>query len=123
MAKATETRDRILRAAEDVVIRDGVGHLTLEAAATEAGVSKGGVLYHFPTRNALVSAMVERLTNSFDADLLRYGAGAKEPGSFARAYLEAEVHPTTEPGAAHDKRLGGALLAAAATDPELLAPL
>ena len=39
MARVTDTRDRIVRAAEDVVIRDGVAHLTLEAAAAEAGGS------------------------------------------------------------------------------------
>lgn len=123
MTRASETRDRILRAAEDVVIRDGVAHLTLEAAATEAGVSKGGVLYHFPSRKALVSAMVERFTESFDADLLRFGADDPAPGSFTRAYIEAEVHPSTEPGAIHDRRLGSALLAGMASDPELLTPL
>lgn len=123
MARASETRDRILRAAEDVVVRDGVSHLTLDAAAAEAGVSKGGVLYHFPSRKALVSAMVERFTESFDADLVRFGANDPAPGSFTRAYIEAEVQPTTEPGACHDRRLGSALLAGMASDPELLAPL
>jgi AcrR family transcriptional regulator len=123
MSKAADTRNRILRAAEGVVIRDGVAHLTLEAAAQEAGVSKGGVLYHFPTRRDLVSAMVTRFTERFDADLLRYGAADSAPGSFARAYIEAEVHPATEPGASHDRRLSGALLAGVASDPDLLAPL
>ena len=74
MPRVTDTRDRIVRAAEDVVIQEGVARLTLEAAAAEAGVSKGGVLYHFPTRAALVAAMVERFVVSFDADLERYGA-------------------------------------------------
>ena len=48
------TKERIIRAAEDLVIRDGVSKLTIEAAANEAGLSKGGVLYHFPSRDALV---------------------------------------------------------------------
>ena len=62
MTRAQDTRERILFGAEEVVLRDGVAHLTLEAAASEAGISKGGILYHFPTRAALVAAMVERLS-------------------------------------------------------------
>jgi AcrR family transcriptional regulator len=117
------TKDRIVRAAEDVVIRDGVARLTLEAAAAEAGMSKGGVLYHFPSRAALVTAMVERFVVRFDADLDRYGAYDGEPGDFLRAYVEATMAPTVEPGDQRDRRLGGALLAGVASDPDLLAPL
>jgi AcrR family transcriptional regulator len=123
MARVTDTRARIVRAAEDVVVRDGVSRLTLEAAAAEAGVSKGGVLYHFPTRAALVTAMVCRFVESFDADLEHLGAYSGETGAFARAYLEATLAPTVEPGDVHNRRLGGALLAGVAADPELLAPL
>jgi AcrR family transcriptional regulator len=128
------TRDRILRAAEDVVIRDGVSKLTLEAAALEAGVSKGGVLYHFPSRGALVSAMVDRFVVSFDDDLAAFGGLGGKPGDFTRAYLRATLEPSSSAGAGapeeemtelelRDRRLGGALLAGMASDPELLAPL
>ncbi len=120
--RVTDTRDRIVRAAEDVVIRDGVGRLTLEAAAAEANLSKGGVLYHFPSRAALVTAMVEQFVVSFDADLERFGAYSGEPGAFIRAYVEATVQPAA-PGDVRDRRLGSALLAGVASDPELLAPL
>jgi len=51
----------ILTAAERVVLRDGVTCLTLEAVACEANLSKGGVLYHFATKEALIQAMLERL--------------------------------------------------------------
>jgi AcrR family transcriptional regulator len=52
--RAPTTKERIVSAAEEVVLRHGVSRLTLEAAALEAGLSKGGVLSHFPTRDALV---------------------------------------------------------------------
>lgn len=123
MARVIDTKDRIVRAAEDVVIRDGVAHLTLEAAAAEAGLSKGGVLYHFPSRAALVAAMVDRFVVSFDADLDRYGAYGGKPGDFVRAYVEATLAPTVEPGDVRERRLGSALLAGVASDPELLSPL
>ena len=118
------TKRRILDASERVVLRDGVGHLTLEAAASEAGLSKGGVLYHFPTRDALVAAMVTRIIEQFDDDIDSYlpEAGTPEadlPGAYARAYVRATLEPVT-PG---EERLGAALLAAAAAEPELVVPL
>jgi AcrR family transcriptional regulator len=126
----TDTRLRILAAAEDVVLTDGVGRLTLDAAAARAGVSKGGVLYHFPSRAALVSAMVAQLVEGFDAALARALAGSGDtPGGYARAY----VTETFDPARAADgeqreqaergERLGAAVLAAMASEPELLAPL
>ncbi len=118
------TKRRILDASERVVMRDGVGHLTLEAAAGEAGLSKGGVLYHFPTRDALVAAMVTRIIEQFDDDIASYlpESGTPEaelPGAYARAYVRATLEPVT-PG---EERLGAALLAAAAAEPELVVPL
>jgi AcrR family transcriptional regulator len=123
MARARDTRDRILFGAEEVVLRDGVAHLTLEAAANEAGVSKGGILYHFPTRAALVAAMVERLSSQFTEDLERHGAGSGLPGAFTRAYLEATFGPSGDAVASRERRLGAAVIAGVAADTELLEPL
>ena len=121
MAQASLTRARIITAAEDVVVRDGVSHLTIEAAAAEAGLSKGGVLYHFPTRDALVSAMVERLIASFHAELDAERGDDQRPGALTRSYIQASFAPTGSND--RDTRLGAALIAAMAAQPRLLAPL
>jgi AcrR family transcriptional regulator len=118
------TKRRILDASERVVLRDGVGHLTLEAAAGEAGLSKGGVLYHFPSRDALVAAMVTRIIEQFDQDITSYlpepgTPEAQRSGAYVRAYVRATLEPVT-PG---EERLGAALLAAVASEPELVVPL
>ena len=55
------TIDLILTAAERVALRDGVLRLTVEAVAREAKLSKGGVLYHFATKESLIQAMLDRL--------------------------------------------------------------
>src|SRR5687768_15624169 len=47
-------RERILEAAERVVGDVGAARMTLEGVAQAAGVSKGGLLYHFPTKEALL---------------------------------------------------------------------
>jgi AcrR family transcriptional regulator len=120
------TRDRILDAAEGIVIRDGVARLTLADAAAAAGLSKGGVLYHFGTRDALVSAMVERLVAAFDADLASEcdAEGDSEvDGRYTRAYIRATVRSARTPEEIRRERAGAAILAAMAAEPQLLAPL
>jgi AcrR family transcriptional regulator len=125
-----DTKTRIIWAAEEVVLRDGVARLTLEAAAAEAGLSKGGVLYHFPTRDALVSAMVEAIIVEFDRDIDRHLEGDDGPGAFVRAYIRATMAPGSPrpdrrgpDGQDRQDRLGAALIAAAAAQPSLLIPL
>ncbi len=120
--KKSNTKGRIIAAAEEVVLRDGVARLTLEATAAEAGLSKGGVLYHFPTRDALVLGMVGKIIDEFDHDIEAEMAAQDGPGRFTRAYIRATMNPAI-PAPDHQDRLGAALIAAAAAEPALLAPL
>jgi AcrR family transcriptional regulator len=122
VSPATDTREHILQAAEGLVLRLGVARLTIQGAADEAGVSKGGVLYHFPTRDALVSAMVERLACKWEDDLARHKrtSGDVAPGAFTRAYVASTVSPYADDRQA---RLGAAVIAGVAANPDLLAPL
>jgi AcrR family transcriptional regulator len=128
LSVATNTRDRILDACESIVIRDGVSRLTLDAAAAEAHLSKGGVLYHYGTRDALVSAMVERLVQAFDSELEDEAAAdaarsAPATGRYVRSYVRATVRPSRTPEDVRRERAGAAVLAAMACEPELLEPL
>jgi AcrR family transcriptional regulator len=110
------SRDTILAAAETVVAENGAGHLTLDAVAARAQVSKGGVLYNFPTKQALVGAMLTRLLARFDA--ARGKAAARVPpgpNSALRAYIAATF-------ADADQERWAPVLAAAAEDPRLLDP-
>lgn len=71
MARPTR-RAQLLDAAIDVIRRDGARALTLDAVAAEAGVSKGGLLYHFASKRALVDGLLERWLDDFEAE---FGAG------------------------------------------------
>jgi AcrR family transcriptional regulator len=116
----SEAQNRLLDAAESVVAREGVGNLTLEAVAREAGVSKGGLLYHYPSKSALVVAVVERLGQRCECDQQEAMAvEGQTPGAFTRAYV-ATRHRIL---AAGEKPLHTALLAAAGTDPQYLEPI
>ena len=52
----TPARERILEAAERVVGDVGAARMTLDGVAQAAGVSKGGLLYHFPSYSHIVQA-------------------------------------------------------------------
>jgi AcrR family transcriptional regulator len=113
------TPERLVDAAIEVLLRDGARALTLAAVARSAGVSKGGLLYHFPSKPALVAGMVERLVSQFDAALAEAGDA---PGAATRAYLAATVRPVADDLTTAD-RASAALFAAALVDPDALAPL
>lgn len=88
-AKSAATRHRLLDAAADVVRTEGVSGLTLERVAETAGVSKGGLLYHYASKQELVVGLLSRtLTNADDTLHALAAATAQPTGSFARAYLD-----------------------------------
>lgn len=118
MLGATDTRTQLLRAAARVVARDGVKKLTLESVAKEAQVSKGGLLYHFSSKPQLISALVEDLVTRFDGIYTEH-ARPGEPGARTRAYIQATLD---ERSASVDAASAG-VLAAVASDPQLLRPL
>lgn len=113
-------RERLLDAAEAVLGEHGTQGLTLAAVAARAGVSKGGLLYHFANKDALITGVIERLIESFDA--LVEEIRRERPGWYTRAYIEATFTVLAEKDVDLARRRWAAL-SAAATDPELRAPL
>ena len=97
----------------------------LDAAAREAGVSKGGLLYHFASKEALIGGMLDRyaefVSASFDATVARQpeGRGRVARAIIAWAFGEEETSPGTEPM----DRLAAVCLAAFHHDPALLDPM
>jgi AcrR family transcriptional regulator len=120
---ARDTRNVILDAAETVVATMGVATLTFEEVARVANVSKGGVLYHFPTKEALTEAMIERFISRFDTAVEE--AAASDHGSIGRnirAYVRATMGEPPLTGELFD-RANGAITAALANFPERLEPV
>jgi AcrR family transcriptional regulator len=123
----TSTIDLILTAAERVALRDGVLRLTVEAVAREAKLSKGGVLYHFATKESLIQAMLDRLIQYCEQEMTQHQQNDAAPGCWTRAYVRKTLAPLTPyPGEAafpKSKEVGAGLIVAAATNPKLLEPL
>lgn len=117
--KAT-ARDSILDAAQQVAAELGAGHVTLDAVAKTAGLSKGGVLYHFPNKDSLVNGMLERLIEQ-NRTLMQHHAVLDEvqpyPATHSLMLTQRTFHQTLSAPAAM------AILAASAEKPELLDPL
>ena len=67
--------------------------MTLQAVADEAGVSKGGLLYHFSSKSELVRGLVERLVDDTNGNYAQWDDG--EPGSYTRAYIASTCHNLT----------------------------
>ena len=97
-------RDRVLDAYETLLISVGPTAATLDAVAAAAGVSKGGLLYHFASKDALAAGLLGRLRerSAADADAVR-----EAPGGAAAYHLR-----TSAPGGGIDGGLTRTYLAA-----------
>jgi len=115
------TRRSVLDAAADIVATEGAAKLTLDAVADRVGLSKGGILHHFGTKDSLIAAMIEEIVAQFESDLARHMQGETGPGSFARAFLRACLDP--DGAVTRTLKVSAGILAAVAINSQLLAPL
>jgi AcrR family transcriptional regulator len=101
MPRPPLARERVLDAFEDLVLTEGERAATLDATAKAAGVSKGGLLYHFGSKDELVAGLLDRLEALTTADLERMTADDDGPVAY---YIRTSVM--------EDEALDRALLAA-----------
>ena len=115
------TRDRILNAAEERVLAGGPAGLVLDAIAADAGVSKGGLLYHFANKEALVANLCERMLDRFDRELeaLRQADDGGNTGAAARAYLASTVTDQGKPADNSAQLMAGILATLGRDSPHL----
>lgn len=91
-------RKQVLNVAAQISSEKGMAHLTLDAVAREAGVTKGGLLHHFPNKQALLEGLCDELLEGLDKQIAEVMEKDPDPvGSFSRAYLE--IISTYETGA------------------------
>lgn len=90
LAKPVNGREAVLAAAVRVIARDGILAMTIEAVAREAGLSKGGALYHFASKDALLRGMLEHFLSEFEKHIAEEQAADPVPqGRWMRSYLKA----------------------------------
>lgn len=66
--RARQTRDRLYRAADRLFTARGVDGVSIDDVVAEAGVSKGTFYVHFPSKDALVAALVSDRVEAVDAE-------------------------------------------------------
>ncbi|GHD06800.1 TetR/AcrR family transcriptional regulator [Zhihengliuella salsuginis] len=93
MTRPPAAREKILAAYCEIVSSDGERAATMDATAARAGVSKGGLLYHFKSKDALADGVIERLGEAAEADLARMEAFDEGP---SRYFVRTSVETGTE---------------------------
>lgn len=106
------SREIILDAAEALIRELGVNRMTLDAVAARAGLSKGGLLYNFPTKQDLLKGMISRFAATLNAET--GGSVASRLAELRLAKLES---------VAEEQKASHGMLAAIAEDPSLLDPI
>ena len=115
VSRSERTRKAALQAALTIIARDGPGRLTLDAIAKEAGISKGGLMHQFPSKHAVLKALLEQQVEYFEAFHDRRNPDAKtehpELSAQIATFREAAMQPHS---------IAFAFLGALAEEPSLL---
>ena len=78
IARQDNIRDLILDAVDSLLARFGYTKMTMEDVAREVGIGKGTIYLHFPSKEELVLAHVDRIAGAV-VGKLREIAGSAEP--------------------------------------------
>ena len=120
MTRPPKARDQVLEAARRIVESRGAGHLTFEELAAESGVTRGGITYHFPTKEALLKGLIE--ADILDWDKTSEALESECPCPKAAAYI-GQVRCNLDTSDAGHRRYVSGLMSAAMVDPALLDPI
>lgn len=120
--KKAETRQRILEAADALSAELGANHLSLDAVAARAGISKGGLLYHFPSKHALLRGLVAMHVDGIRNEMQIQAPGCLAPDGPALPGALAYLTVSRRRICRVDAPMSG-VLAAMAEDAGFLAPM
>lgn len=94
------TRERILDSAEQLVLDKGLAATSVDDILTGAGASKGAFFHHFPTKNHLARALVERYAAAdvgfLDEFMTKAEAEHTDPVDQVLAFISAFVKASDE---------------------------
>jgi TetR/AcrR family transcriptional repressor of bet genes len=88
MPDVTGPSDRLLDCVLDLLVAEGYEGISIRRVATAAGVSIGAVQHHFATKDALLAAAMDRVSQQFQARLERRIAPGTGPGEWLRAVAD-----------------------------------
>lgn len=96
-SKADIKRRHILDTAKQFILENGFNSLTLEGVANNAGISKGGLLYHFPNKEKLIIGIAEYIFTEFEQNFKKFGENQPDQkGKWTRGFIEASKADLTK---------------------------
>jgi len=110
-------------------MKDGVGGMTLERVARDAGLSKGGLLYHFESKEQLLEGLIELLLCDWDREQITafptVSTSQGKPPSFSLTTREPVTACDAQSGQQplQGRQIASILMAARAINPTLLDPI
>jgi AcrR family transcriptional regulator len=118
MAGSTPTKTRILSAARKIVEDDGAGALTFDELTKVSGITRGGITYHYPTKEDLLRGLLEADFRQWDESEAALTPCDCDPET---ARLLGFIRTLTATDESHRRFLCG-MLSAATLDPSLMDP-
>lgn len=111
-----KVRQGLIDAATAMIADQGLARLTVDSVAKAAGVTKGGLFHHFPTKQALIDGVLDMMIEEVDCTVDEMMSADPEPhGRFTRALLNSVLSYDRVAERAHSRTLCLALIA----DPSL----
>jgi AcrR family transcriptional regulator len=117
MNRPAHARHAVLEAAEAIVKDIGAANLTYDELVRRSGITRGGITYHFPTKESLLQALVEHDLQRWRACIDDQRSRQSGPAADLQAHIESGCEPDDEAS-----RLCAGLLSATVSSKDLDAP-
>jgi AcrR family transcriptional regulator len=117
MSRPAHARAAVLAAAESIVKDIGAAHLTYDELVRRSGITRGGITYHFPTKESLLQALVAHDLERWRTCLADKREQQQGPAAELKAYIQSGTEPDDD-----SARLCAGLLSATASSKDLDAP-
>lgn len=89
-------KQSLIECAATVAATEGMNHISIQKVAGMAGVTKGGLLHHFPSRRHLLDALYDHLLKDIEAKINSRMENDNGYGRFTRAYISGMLRDLTD---------------------------
>lgn len=117
MSRPPHAREAVLAAAEAIVKDIGAANLTFDELVRRSGITRGGIVYHFRSKDALLEALVEHDLEQWRQCVADKRSHTTGPAADLAAYIASSTEPDEE-----SSRLCAGLLSAASSSKALNEP-
>jgi AcrR family transcriptional regulator len=87
-ARRKETREKLIEAAVKVLATRGYANFRIADVAALSGVSHGGMIHHYPSKDALITAVLEHVSNSLQQNAEKKLRDVTNEQSAVKAIIE-----------------------------------